>query len=153
MSKIAFVPDQLVSATKDFEGIIVIAEYIENVRFTGHQLHIEIQTEEYDKNQHEWYAPSDKLKTKWAHFINALSTCGAMKDTSFEGETPALQMENFAKSLLGMKCRFVEYTDLPAIAKNRDTGKFEIRAIIPTEYMGKTEVGEIQRESVSQVTL
>lgn len=150
---IAFTPDEMKSATKDFRGVIVVSEYIENVRFGGNQLHIEIQTEEYDKNQHEWYAPSDKLKTKWAHLISYLSTSGALKDVSFEGETPDAQMDNFAKSLVGMDCRFVEFTDLPSIARNRDTGKFETRVIVPTEYFGRTEVGAVQEEAVGEVTL
>jgi len=90
----------------------------------------------------------DKQKTKWAHLIEALSKCGAMKDVKYEGNTAEEQMANFAKSLVGMKCRFVEYTDLPAIAKNRDTGKFLMELIVPTEYFGKVEVGQVKEETV-----
>ena len=153
MSGIAFTPEDLVSAKKDFRGVIVVSTYEKNKKFTGMQLHIEMQTEVYDKNQHEWLAPSDKLKTKWAHFIEALSKCGALKDTNFEGEDPEERMNNFAKSLLGMQFRFVEYTDLPSIAKNKNTGKFEIELIIPVEYLGKAEIGEIKEETVSEVNL
>jgi len=153
MSGIAFTPEDLVSAKKDFRGVIVVSTYEKNKKFTGMQLHIEMQTETYDKNQHEWLSPSDKLKTKWAHFIKALSDCGALKDMSFEGKDSEERMQNFAKSLLGMQFRFVEYTDLPSIAKNRVTGKFEVELTIPKEYLGKTEIGEIQKKTVGEVDL
>jgi hypothetical protein len=100
-----------------------------------------------------WYAPSDKEKTKWAHLISYLSTSGALKDVDWSGSTPDEQMGNFAKSLLGMNCRFVEFTDLPSVARNRETGKFEVRAIVPMEYFGKTEVGAVREEAVGEVTL
>lgn len=150
---IAFTPDGLKNATKDFKGVIVIAQYKQNPKFQGSQLEIEIQTEEYDKNQHEWYSPSDKKNTKWAHLIEALHKCGALKDISFEGQTVEEKMANFAKSLVGMQCRFVEFTDLPSIAKSRETNKYEIRAIVPTEYFGKVDVGEVRTEVVSEIDI
>lgn len=148
VGKIAFKTSELKNATKDFRGVIVKAEYLENQRFSGKQLHIEIKTDEYDLNQHEWYAPSDKAGTKWAHFIEALEKSGAMKDCVFEGTDEEEAMQNFAKGLLGMSCRFVEYTDLPSLAKNRGTGKYVITAIVPTEYYGKEEVGTMKEETV-----
>lgn len=203
---IAFTTDDMVSAKKDFEGTIVVSEYIENARFGGKQLHIEIRTEDYDKNQHEvfeadfipldeyvrgylsgvidrfgdedwkdledihvlmgtlnggegletckWFNPSDKLLTKWAHFIDALTKTGAIREVDWSGESADEQMTNFADSLKGMTFRFVEYTDLQSVAKSKETGKFTIEAILPVEFKGRSEVGEISIESIKgEVTL
>jgi len=56
---IAFTPDTLKNAKKDFVGVIIDSQYIDNVRFGGKQLKIEIQTEDYDKNQYESATEND----------------------------------------------------------------------------------------------
>lgn len=69
---IAFTPDKLVDAKKDFRGIIIDAEYaLEPFGFKGRadierrmQMAIKIRTEEYEKDQLEWFPPSDKKLTK-----------------------------------------------------------------------------------------
>ncbi len=70
-----------------------------------------------------------------------------MKDTVVKGTTDDERMTSFAKSLIGMKFRFVEYTNLPCIVQEKT-----LTIILPEKYMGKTavaETGEIQAESVS----
>ncbi|MCD6148437.1 hypothetical protein J7J18_03635 [bacterium] len=154
MSSIAFKPEELKEAKKDFVGQIVAAEYGEApLGMEGRpdiprrkQLAIQIRTDEYEKDQFEWYPPSDKKLTKWAYFIEALAKTGALKDIRIEGSTDDERMQSFAKSLVGMKFRFVEYTDLPVIVKGKT-----IECILPEEYYGKSEVPketEVKTEKV-----
>lgn len=185
LSKVVFKPDELKDATKDFEGQVIDAEYGENpFGFEGRedierraQLAIKIRTEEYEKEQFEWYPPSDKKLTKsaqavvtpkgvvkrvclneggntdgvgwadWAYFIKAMQKCGALKDTVVKGKTDDERMTSFAKSLIGMNFRFVEYTNLPCIVQDKT-----LRIILPEEYKGRTaveETGEVRSEEVS----
>ena len=149
---IAFEPDKLKDAKKDFVGQIVDAEYAENpLGMEGRpdiarraQLAIQITTDEYEKDQFEWYPPTDKKLTKWAYFLEALAKCGAMKDVDVKGKTDAERMASFAKSLIGMKFRFVEYTNLPCIVREKT-----LEIILPEEYKGKApveDVGAIREE-------
>jgi len=151
---IAFSPDKLVEAKKDFRGTIVDAEYgVEPFGLKGRpdiarreQLAIKIRTDAYEKDQYEWYPPSDKKLTKWAYFIEALAQCGALKDIVVKGETDEERMQSFARSLIGMEFRFVEKTGLQSIARGK-----ELEIILPVEYYGKKEVSpvkEIREESV-----
>lgn len=151
---IAFSPDKLVEAKKDFRGFIVDAEYaLEPFGFKGRpdierrpQMAIKIRTEEYEKDQLEWFPPSNKQLTKWAYLIAALAETGAMRDIVVKGETDEERMQSFTKSLIGMECRFVEKTGLESIAKGR-----KLELILPTEYYGKKDVSpvtDIKEESV-----
>lgn len=151
---IVFTPDKLVEAKKDFRGVIIDAEYaLEPFGFKGApgierrtQLAIKIRTDVYEKDQLEWFPPSDKKMTKWAYLIEALAETGAMKDVVVKGESDEERMQSFTKSLIGMEFRWLEKTGLPSIAKGK-----ELELLIPVEYYGKKEVSpvtEIKEESV-----
>jgi len=141
---IAFKPDELKDIKKEFRGVVVKAEYVENPRFKGYQLHVEISTDAYELNQHEWYPPSNKKLTKWAYFIDALAECGALRHIEVKGETDEERMKSFAESLLGMEFDWVEYGELPTIAKKN------IEVLLPVAYYGKKEIKPIREEAVGE---
>ena len=151
---IAFSPDELTEATKDFVGVVVDADYGETpLGMVGRpdiqrrpQLCIQIETEEYEKPQYEWYPPSNKKRTKWAYFIEALAKTGALREIDASGKTVEERMKNFARSLVGMKFRFVEHAKLEGIARPIE------RLILPEEYFGREEVKE-KKVKVEKVTL
>lgn len=153
-SGIAFSPDKLVDAKRDFKGFIVDAEYgLEPFGFKGkaefeskEQLAIKIRTEAYEKDQIGWFPPSDKRLTKWSYLIEALAETGALRDMVVKGETDEERMQSFAKSLIGMDFHWVEKMGLPCIAKGKT-----LDIILPTEYYGRKDVSpvtEIKEESV-----
>jgi len=153
-SGIVFSPDKLSEAKKDFRGVIVEAEYgLEPFGYKGkvdiqrrEQLAVKIRTDAYEKDQLEWFPPSDKKLTKWAYLIEALANTGALRDVVIKGESDEERMQSFAKSLVGMEFRFMEKTGLPSITKGR-----ELEIILPVEYHGKKEVSpvtEIREEEV-----
>ena len=181
--KVAFSPDKLVEAKKDFRGTIIDAEYaLEPFGFKGSadivvrrpQMAIKIRTDEYDKDQLEWYPPSDKKLTKpvesactfafsqlrcaqptpvsrfagvkWAYLIEAMASTGALRDVVVKGETDEERMQSFTKSLIGMDMRFVEKVGLESIAKGR-----KLELILPAEYYGKKDISpvtEVREETV-----
>lgn len=72
-SRIAFKQEELKEAKKDFVGQIIDTDYAmepfgiagaPGIRRTGPVLAIKIRTDAYEKDQFEWYPPSDKKKTK-----------------------------------------------------------------------------------------
>lgn len=72
-SSIAFKPEDLKEAVKEFRGVIVRAEYGMNplgmegspaIEKKRAQLAIQIETPEYEKPQYEWYPPSNVKMTK-----------------------------------------------------------------------------------------
>jgi hypothetical protein len=153
MSKtaVAFKPDEMIEARKDFRGIIIDADYgdtplgIEGAPgfVRRPQLAIKISTEAYEREQIEWYAPSNKKKTRWAAFIEAMSKCGALKETKPEGVSDDDKLKSFAKSLIGMDCHFVELE----VEVMGQRGKSAV--ILPDEYYGRREVtGEVKTETV-----
>jgi len=152
--KVAFAPDKLVNAVKDFRGVIVDAQYgLEPFGFKGkvgierrEQLAIKIRTDAYEKEQIEWFPPSDKKLTKWAYMIEALASNGALRDVVVKGETNEERMQSFAKSLVGMEFRWLERTGLDSIAKGK-----KIDLLVPVEYYGRKEISpvtEIKEEEV-----
>lgn len=155
-SGVVFTPDKLVDAKKDFRGYIVDAEYaLEPFGFKGapgierrEQLAIKVRTDVYEKDQMEWYPPSDKKLTKWAYFLEAMAGCGALRDVVVKGETDEERMQSFTKSLIGMEFRWMEKTGLPSIAKNR-----ELELLVPVEYYGKKEISPVREIKEEQVEL
>jgi len=153
MGGTAFSPEEFVEATKDFIGVIVDADYgMEPLGMVGApgierrpQLCIKIETDAYEKPQFEWYAPSRVVKTKWHYFIQALAKLGALKDTDSSGRTVEERLKNFARSLIGMKFRWLEVMDLEGVARPIS------RVLLPEEYLGRVEVkpSEVKMEKVS----
>jgi len=150
--EVAFKPEEMTEARKDFRGIIINAEYgdaplgMEGAPGIQRrpQLAIQIDTESYEKPQYEWFAPSNKKKTKWANFIEAMSKCGALKDTKTDGVSDDEKLKSFAKSLIGMDCHFTEI-EVEAMGQQK-----RVAVILPDEYYGKREVtGEVKKETVS----
>jgi hypothetical protein len=154
--KVAFAPDKLVDAIKDFRGVIVDAQYgMEPFGFKGNvaierreQMAIKIRTEAYEKDQIEWFPPSDKKLTKWAYLIEALASTGALRDVIVKGETDEERMQSFAKSLVGMEFRWLERSGLDSIAKNK-----KIDLLVPVEYYGKKEISPITEIKEEEVKL
>ncbi len=142
---IAFKPEEFKDVKKEFHGVIVDADYGEKpFGMEGRpdipkrpQLAIKISTPDYDKDQYEWYVPSNRKLTKWAYFIEALAKTGAINDIKVEGKTDEERIKSFAESLIGMEFDFAEYSNLPCIVKNKT-----IEVILPTAYYGKKGVEE-----------
>ena len=153
---IAFTPDEGVDATKDFVGYIVDAEYGEDplgmmgkVEFERRaQLAIQIRTDEYEKDQYEWYAPSKVNKTKWMYLLGAMNTCGALKETDSSGKNAAEKMASFAKSIVGMNFRWLEHGNLESAGQNPIA-----RLLLPSEYLGKVEIEEPVEIESEEVTI
>jgi len=156
MSEVAFSPDELKDAVKDFVGTIVDADYgIEPLGIKGRadikrreQLCIQIRTDAYEKDQFEWVAPSNKKKTKWAYFIEALAKTGALRDIEISGDTDEERMKSFANSLIGMKFRWMQIQGLESIAKGR-----EIEMLLPEEYYGREEVSPVTEIAEEEIEL
>jgi hypothetical protein len=140
MSEVVFNVDEFKTATKEFEGVIVDAEYSETPfgisgKFErGKVFAIKIETEEYEKPQYEWYPPSNKRLTKWWYFIKALHECGAMRDIVITGATTEERIRSFGNSLIGMKFRWVDYNDLEGF------GGRKLQLLLPDQYLGRVEV-------------
>ena len=142
---IVFTPEEGVDASKDFVGYIVDAEYgLDPLGMVGKveyekraQLCIQIRTDEYEKDQYEWFAPSRVNKTKWMHFLGAMNTCGALKETDSSGKNAAEKMATFAKSLHGMNFRWLEHGNLESAGSEPIA-----RLLLPSEYLGKVEIEE-----------
>jgi len=151
---IAFSPEELVDVAKDFTGVIIDADYgLEPLGIKGRpdierrpQLCIKIETEEYEKPQYEWYAPSNRKKTKWAYFIESLAETGALRDIDVSGETDEERMKSFAKSLIGMKFHFVQ-VEVEIIGGRKTT------CILPDEYFGREEAEPIKEIRTEEVEL
>jgi len=151
---VVFKPEELKDAVKDFKGQIVDADYgTEPFGLKGapeiearEQLCLKVETPDYEKVQYIWLPPSDKKLTKWAYFIEALSRCGALRDVEIKGKTPEERIISFGKSLIEMKGRFIEYRNLPSIARRKEG----LRVTVMEEYYGKEEVvpREIREERV-----
>ena len=143
-------------ATKDFEGYIYDAEYGMNpLGMTGRadieqrkQLCIQIRTETYEKDQFEWFAPSNVQLTKWHYFLTGMRKTGALKDTESSGKTPDEKMANFAKSLIGMNFRWLERTKLESAGSTPLS-----RLLLPEEYLGKVEVVKAEEIESEQIKL
>lgn len=154
--KVVFSPDKLLDAKRDFRGTVVDAEYgFEPFGFKGkeglvrrEQMAVKIRTDVYEKDQMEWYPPSDKKLTKWSYLIEALADTGALRDIVVKGETDEERIQSFAKSLIGMEFRWMEKMSLPSIAKGK-----EVDLLVPVEYYGKKEVSPITEIKEEQVTL
>ena len=151
---VVFTPEEGVDATKDFVGYIVDAEYGEDplgmvgkVEYEKRaSLCIQIRTDEYEKDQYEWYTPSRVNLTKWMHFLGAMNTCGALKETDSSGKNTAEKMATFAKSLHGMNFSWLEHANLPSAGQTPIA-----RLLLPSEYLGKVEIEkavEIETEEV-----
>ena len=152
---IAFTPEEMVEATKDFVGVIVNAEYgTSPLGMVGRadiearaQLAIQISTPTYEKTQYEWFAPSKVILTKWSYFIGALNKCGALKITNTAGATADEKMKNFAASLIGLKFRWLERMKLEGAARPIE------RLLLPEEYLGKEEVVKPQKIETEDVVI
>lgn len=154
MSEIAFTPDELRDAMKEFRGTIIDTDYgISPFGMVGRadivakkQLCIKIDTDLYDKAQFEWYAPSKVKMTKWGYLIEALSKTGAMKDIVVDGKTSDERVMSMAKSMIGMEFDFIEHSNLEIVVQDR-----KVRCILPEVYHGKkdiTPITEIREEEV-----
>lgn len=150
---VVFKPEELKEAIKEFRGVIVDADYgdtpfglqgrpdIERRK----QLAIKIVSDEYDKPQYEWYVPTNRKKTKWAYFIEALAKTGALKDVVITGSTDEERIMSFAKSLIGMEFYWVEQ-EVELLVKGKTT-----TVLLPEVYYGKKQiepVSEIKTEKV-----
>lgn len=156
---IAFREEEFGEALKDFIGQIIATDYAEEpfdmkgapgITRKGKVLCIKIGTDAYDKDQFEWYPPSNVKKTKWNYFIEALNTTGAMKDISIAGKTEDERMKSFAQSLLGMKFRLQEQECESLVKEKGVTKRFNI--MLPVEYLGKAAI-EPTAASVKQATI
>jgi len=159
---IAFKPEALKEARKEFRGVITASEYgeepfgIKGAPYIKPQkkLAVQIETDEYEKAQLEWYVPSDKLKTKWAAFIMALKNSGIMKDLPEPtGLTDDEKVANFAKSLIGVEADWaeipVEVMGRPSEEEKKAGKGRHVDCILPTAYYGKKAVGgEIKTAAV-----
>jgi len=154
--KVAFSTTEGVDATKDFIGVIVDAEYgLDPLGMVGKaefekkaQLAIQIRTEAYEKDQYEWYAPTNVNKTKWMYFVTALQKCGAIKDIAHTGKTVAEQMMSFASSLKGMKFRFLEQGNLESAGQQPIK-----RLLLPEQYFGRVEIPQPVKVESEEVKL
>lgn len=158
MSRIAFKQEELKDAKKDFVGQIIATDYAENpfgmvgaaeIKRTGPVLCIQIRTEAYEKDQYEWYPPSDKKMTKWAYFLETLTKVGAMHDITISGTNDEERMKSFAKSLIGMKARFIEMGFESMVKIAGEPKKFDL--IVMEEYLGRAPVEtapEVRRAEV-----
>ena len=97
---------------------------------------------------YRWYAPTKVNKTKWMYFIAALNKCGALKEIDHSGKTPAEQMMSFAKSLVGMKFRFLEHGNLESAGQNPIA-----RLLLPEEYLGKVEIVQPEKIETEEVKI
>jgi hypothetical protein len=161
--EVAFTPEEFVEPRREFRGRIVRAEwgcadkeskyYNEWVFPTqapadirerqaerqAYALRIEIMPIDRPWNNiYEWYSLSQVRLSKWDYFIRALTATKAEIDT--KGNTVEERLNNFCKSLVGMEFKWVESTDLPTLG-----GRTIRRLLLPTEYYGKTEVGEYEK--------
>ena len=153
---IAFKPSDFKPYKKEFRGVIVDAEYSEAPfgirgapdieekqmqRYGGpvKKLGIRIRTEQYEKDQYEWFIPSNKINTRWYWFIEALDRCGALRDIKIEGLTDEERMQSFAKSLVGMEFYWVE-------EEREALGGRKTDVLLPIAYFGKKEISGGVRE-------
>lgn len=140
---VSFRIEEFKEVTKEFVGTIVEAEYSENPfgisgKFErGKVLGIKIVTEEYEKPQYEWYPPTNKKKTKWYYFIEALWKCGAMKEIVIAGSSDDERIQSLANQLVGMTFRWVDYAELEGF------GGRKINLMLPEEYLGKRDVSTL----------
>lgn len=157
MSKkqIAFSPDEFSDVSKEFTGVVSDADYgLEPLGIKGRpdierreQLCVAIDTPDYEKRQYEWYAPTSHKKTKYAHFIEALATTGALRDADTSGETDEERMHNFVKSLIGMEFHWIQI-EIEIMGGQRKTN-----VIIPDNYLGRKEVTPITEITTEEVEL
>ena len=148
---VAFSPDEFKEYSIEFTGVIVRAEFgtpwtIEGSPFGeagGPRVRIEIMPiDQPYENMFEWYPPSDKKPSKWMHFIEALYRTGAQKDLDTKGLTVKEKLENFCKSLVGMKFNWVRYEKL------QFGGGKQGRLLVPIEYYGKVDVSTVKKEEI-----
>jgi hypothetical protein len=148
VSGIAFKPEEATEALKEYVGQIVATDYSEepfgfkgapDIKRKGKVLGIKIRTEEYEKEQFEWYPPSKVKKTKWIYFIEALNQVGAMKDVSIAGTNDDERMQSFARSLLGMTFKWEE-RECESMVKVRGGGVKKFDVSLPVEYLGKKPI-------------
>ena len=156
---VAFTPDEFTEAIKEYEGIVVAAEYSEEpfeIRGApgikrGKQLCLKIETEEYEKPQYAWYPPSSIKKTKWDYFIKALADIGVLKDVDTTGKTVDERMESFARSMIGMRFAFVQKFVEGAVREKGSDQMRKVRVTLPVKYLGKEVVSpqtQIREEKV-----
>jgi hypothetical protein len=158
---IAFKPEDAREAIKEYTGQIVAAEYsMKPFNFEGDPsikretkvLGIQLKTDEYEKPQYEWYPPSKVKKTKWIFLLEALIQTGAMKEISTAGASDDEIMENFRRSLLGMKFKWEE-KECESLVKVRG-GEFKrFTVLLPVAYLGKQPIvaaPEIRQETVGE---
>jgi len=104
-SNVSFVPENFKEAAKEFRGVIVRAEYGESpLGFEGRpdiarkpQLAIAIETPEYDKQQYEWYPPSNVRKTK------PVSKTWRLMSVSSDGVIHGITLISFRQGLCFME--------------------------------------------------
>lgn len=140
---ISFSPDEMKDVKRDFVGVIVAAEYAlepfgikGGIERTSKVLGIKVRSEQYDKDQPLWYPPSNRKRTKWDYWIQGLATTGALKDVDTKGLTDEERMQNFARSLIGMKMHFVE------VERESPFREAKVWSVEPVEYLGKQAVPE-----------
>jgi len=131
--KVVFKPEELAEVKKEFRGVVRSASYEENPRFGGMQLHVVISTEAYEKDQHEWYPPSNRRLTKWAYLLEALAANGALREIPVKGETDEERIKSFAAGLVGMEFDWEERL-VPTIA-GRD-----VEVLLPVDYHGRKPI-------------
>jgi len=146
---IAFRPEELREAKRSFRGVIVDYDYGETpFGFTGRpdilrrpQLCVKIESEQYEKPQYEWYVPTDKKKTKWAYFIEALAKTGALREIlPVKGATDEERIRDFGSKLVGMEFDWEE------IEVELLGGK-KTWLLLPVKYYGK--VGEVGKREIA----
>jgi len=159
MSKIAFTPEEGVDATKEFVGQVIATDYAEepfgikgnpSIQRRGKVFAVQIRTDMYEKEQLEWYPPTTVKKTKWLYLIEALHGTGAWKDITLAGKTDDERMLGFARSMLGMKFRWMELVkeslvkeQVPqgtTIQRGFNPGFRKFSVLLPVEYLGKTPI-------------
>ena len=150
---IAFSPNEFKESIKEFKGVIVDADYSEEpfgikgnpeIERKGPQLCLKIQTDEYEKPQYAWYPPSNKKKTKWFYFIEALEKSGAMADIRIEGNTSEERIKSLMNSLIGMEF-FWQEREVEILG-----GRKTARVILPVVYYGKKEIGKMKEEEIGE---
>lgn len=164
MSKIAFTPEEGVEATKEFVGQVIATDYAEEpfgikgnpaIQRKGKVFAVQIRTDQYEKEQLEWYVPTTVKKTKWLYLIEALHGLGAWKDMTLVGMTNDERMLSFARSMLGMKFRWMEVVKESLVRERAETftpgvnaGFRKFSVLLPVEYLGKSPIEAKSTEDV-----
>lgn len=162
--RVAWRPEEFTEARREFRGRIIRAEWgtpegkykndwvfppnapedIRQRQVERGAVAVRIEIMPIDKsweNIYEWYTVTDIRLSKWFYFIDSLNR--TKTPYSFEGNTVAERLSNFCKSLVGMEFKWEDHENLPTVGRNPIK-----RLLLPTEYYGKFEVGEIEKVEI-----